>query len=321
MKYIIILLLVTGECYSQSTGGGFPPAANPMSGGSTGQKFMKNSNANNDWAWSTDFGSSSIITVGTIGTGVWQGTLIGSTYGGTGINNAGRTLTINTNSGTINFSGASKTLTVPLDASVSGTNTGDQTTVSGNAGTATALATPRAIYGNNFDGSAALTQIIGSGFGGTGNGFTKFSGAASTEKTYTLPNANATITSRVATAQIASTASATSTTTLFTPPADGFYRVAIYLKITTTGTSPVAGPVTITYTDALGSVAQSHVMLLQSVTGTVVTTTVNNSTTTGTVNGSMVIYAKASVAIQYAIAVSGTFGAGRYQAYLTCEAL
>jgi len=46
-------------------------------------------------------------------------------------------LTITTNAGTIAFSGASKTLTVPLDASVSGTNTGDQTSVSGNAGTVT----------------------------------------------------------------------------------------------------------------------------------------------------------------------------------------
>ena len=74
-----------------------------------------------------------------------------------------------------------------------GTNTGDQTSVSGNAGTATALQTARAIYGNNFDGTAALTQIIASTYGGTGNGFTKFSGPASTEKTFTLPNSNATL--------------------------------------------------------------------------------------------------------------------------------
>jgi hypothetical protein len=65
--------------------------------------------------------------------------------------------------------------------------------LTGNATTATTLQTPRAIYGNNFDGSAALTQIIASTYGGTGNGFTKFSGATTTEKTYTLPNANATI--------------------------------------------------------------------------------------------------------------------------------
>jgi hypothetical protein len=55
------------------------------------------------------------------------------------------------------------------------------------------LTTPRAIYGNNFDGSAALTQIIASTYGGTGNGFSKFSGPATSEKTFTLPNSNATL--------------------------------------------------------------------------------------------------------------------------------
>jgi hypothetical protein len=55
------------------------------------------------------------------------------------------------------------------------------------------LATARAIYGNNFDGSAALTQVIASTYGGTGNGFTKFSGPTTAEKTFTLPDASATI--------------------------------------------------------------------------------------------------------------------------------
>ena len=60
-------------------------------------------------------------------------------------------------------------------------------------GSAATLTTARAIYGNNFDGSAALTQIIASTYGGTGNGFTKFTGPATAEKTFTLPNASATI--------------------------------------------------------------------------------------------------------------------------------
>lgn len=38
--------------------------------------------------------TSSLTAVGTIGTGVWQGTLIGSTYGGTGVNNGSATLTM-----------------------------------------------------------------------------------------------------------------------------------------------------------------------------------------------------------------------------------
>jgi len=65
--------------------------------------------------------------------------------------------------------------------------------LTGNASTATTLATARAIYGNNFDGSAALTQVIASTYGGTGNGFTKFSGPTTAERTFTLPDATATI--------------------------------------------------------------------------------------------------------------------------------
>jgi len=99
-------------------------------------------------------------------------------------------LKINDVDRTIDLSG---NLTVSSAATISGTNTGDQTNITGNAGTATTLQTARSIYGNSFDGSAALSQIIASTFGGTGNGFTKFTGATSTEKTYALPNANATI--------------------------------------------------------------------------------------------------------------------------------
>jgi hypothetical protein len=74
----------------------------------------------------------------------------------------------------------------------SGTNT-FPTFNQNTTGSAATLTTPRGIYGNNFDGSAALTQVIASTYGGTGNGFTKFSGPATTEKTFTLPNASAAI--------------------------------------------------------------------------------------------------------------------------------
>jgi hypothetical protein len=60
-------------------------------------------------------------------------------------------------------------------------------------GSAATLTTARAIYGNNFDGTASLTQVIASTFGGTGNGFTKFTGPTTTERTFTLPDADATI--------------------------------------------------------------------------------------------------------------------------------
>ncbi len=60
-------------------------------------------------------------------------------------------------------------------------------------GSAATLTTSRSIYGNNFNGSADLTQVIASTFGGTGNGFTKFTGPATSEKTFTLPDASGTI--------------------------------------------------------------------------------------------------------------------------------
>lgn len=102
-----------------------------------------------------------------------------------------------TGSGALVF-GTSPSFTTPLLGTPTSGNfsTGSFTWPTFNqntSGSAATLTTPRAIYGNNFDGSAALTQIIASTYGGTGNGFTKFSGPASTEKTFTLPNASATV--------------------------------------------------------------------------------------------------------------------------------
>jgi len=125
----------------------------------------------------------------------------------------------------------------------------------------------------------------------------------------------------VAEANLPPQVAAKATTPLLTPSTTGFFRVSIALKLTTVGTSPVIGPVTITYTDGDGSVAQSIVMLLQSVTGTAVTTTVNNTTTTSNVNGSCQIFAKSGVAISYAIAQSGTIGSGQWTAHIRVEAL
>ena len=48
-------------------------------------------------------GSSSLVTVGTIATGVWNGTLISPTYGGTGVNNGSATITLG---GNVTFTGA-----------------------------------------------------------------------------------------------------------------------------------------------------------------------------------------------------------------------
>lgn len=56
-------------------------------------------------------GQSSITTLGTIATGVWQGTVVGPTYGGTGVNNGSNTLTLAGTLATIGGFASSFTMT------------------------------------------------------------------------------------------------------------------------------------------------------------------------------------------------------------------
>ncbi len=141
--------------------------------------------------------SSSLTSVGTIATGVWSGTAIadgkiasaltGKTYNGL-------TLTALSTGFTIAGGTTSKTLTVPLDASVSGTNTGDQTTISGNAATATALQTARNINGVSFDGTADITVAAAAG---TLTGATLASGVLASSLTSVGTLASLTVTATI----------------------------------------------------------------------------------------------------------------------------
>lgn len=82
--------------------------------------------------------------------------LTGKTYNGLTLTSAAVGFTIA--GGT-----SARTLTVGGNASVSGTNTGDQTSVTGNAGTATALQNARLINGVSFDGTANITVTAAAG--------------------------------------------------------------------------------------------------------------------------------------------------------------
>ena len=73
-------------------------------------------------------GQSSITTLGTISTGVWQGTVIGSTYGGTGVNNGSSTITLG---GNLTTSGAfASTFTMTNTTSVTFPTSGTLATTS-----------------------------------------------------------------------------------------------------------------------------------------------------------------------------------------------
>lgn len=61
------------------------------------------------------------------------------------------------------FDGVSGKLIKDSGLTLSGSNTGDQTTISGNAGTATTLQNTRTIWGQNFNGSANVTGTLALG--------------------------------------------------------------------------------------------------------------------------------------------------------------
>ena len=166
------------------------------SGGFTVVILVDNSTAAGTWdrhdltpanvSWSTNtFDYSGSITSAT-----WNGTTVALNRGGTGQTTAQAAM--NSFAGAVtsgSYLRGNGTNVVMSTIQVTDVPTLNQNTT----GSAATLTTARAIYGNNFDGSAALTQIIASTYGGTGNGFTKFSGATTTEKTYTLPDATTTI--------------------------------------------------------------------------------------------------------------------------------
>lgn len=117
-------------------------------------------------------GQSSITTLGTIATGTWQSTVIGSTYGGTGVNNGANTITLGGNvltagaltlagafPATFNFS-ASTNVTFPISGTLS-TTTGTVTSVSGttNRITSTGGATPVIDISASYVGQTSITTL------------------------------------------------------------------------------------------------------------------------------------------------------------------
>lgn len=177
--------------------------------------------------------------------------------------------------------------------------TGGNGNTAGNGGSINL--TPGSKAGGGTDGAVNISKLIGqyNGISTVGNG---------------VPAEYATVDLTGQTAPIAAT-------TLYAPTISGLFRVSAYLKITTTGTSPVLGPVTITFTDATDSVAQSVVMSQQLQTGATSNTGNNGNTTGSVLTGSLIVNAKAATNIQYAVAFTGTIGAAQYEVHLKLEAL
>jgi len=177
-------------------------------------------------------------------------------------------------------------------------------------GSAATLTTPRAIYGNNFDGSAALTQIIASTYGGTGNGFTKFTGATTAERTYTLPDASSTIVvqggalgtpSSGTVTNLTGTASININGTVgaTTPAAGAFTSVTASTTLGVTGTTTLTGVATLTANPVLSAGTANGVTYLNGskslTSGSAITFDGTNFATTGTATATKLIPTGTSV--------------------------
>ena len=91
-------------------------------------------------------GQSSITTLGTIGTGIWQGTVVAGQYGGTGVANTGKTITLG---GNLITSGAfNSTFTMTGATSVTFPTSGTLATTSG-------ASIPAVVQGDLLYGSAS----------------------------------------------------------------------------------------------------------------------------------------------------------------------
>lgn len=118
-------------------------------GGTADQVLKKSSNVDFDTEWSTNTATGTVTSVSvTTANGV-----SGSVVNPTSTPAIALTLGAITPTSVV----ASGTVT---GSNLSGTNTGDQTSVTGNAGTATALQTARTINGTSFNGTANITVTV-----------------------------------------------------------------------------------------------------------------------------------------------------------------
>lgn len=140
-----------------------------------------------DFVDATDYIAGNFAVGGNVTGGTWQGSVINPTYGGTGVNNATRTLTINTNGGTLDFTGASTVMTLP---STSQTLAG-----LGLAQTFTAAQTFRAANSVRVEAAATQDAVVLAGrAGGTGSfAVTLTPTTLTASRTITLPDASVTI--------------------------------------------------------------------------------------------------------------------------------
>jgi len=129
---------------------------------------------------STYVGQSSITTLGTIGTGTWQGTVIAGEYGGTGVNNSGKTITLG---GNLTTSGAhTTTLTTTGNTNVTLPTTGTLATLAGTESLSNKTITSSSFSGTTLAASGAVTFTSATDASALGTAAVVLSGGLSVAK-------------------------------------------------------------------------------------------------------------------------------------------
>lgn len=168
------LVITSDELQVNSTiaGNGLSFAAGVLTVGGTADRITVSADAIDIAA--TYVGQSSITTLGTIATGTWQGTIISPTYGGTGINNGSKTITLG---GNLETSGAhNTTFTTTANTIVTLPTTGTLATLAGSE-SLTNKSIDASNIGATTRGTGAFTTL-------TSNGSTTFT-AGTASSSYT----------------------------------------------------------------------------------------------------------------------------------------
>ena len=130
--------------------------------------------------------NSSITTLGTIGTGTWQGSIVGATYGGTGVNNGSYTITLGgsvTTAGAFTTAGAyALTLTTTGATNVTLPTTGTLATLAGSESLSNKTITSSSFSGTTISASGLITLTNTTDAGPLGTAAVVLSGGLSVAK-------------------------------------------------------------------------------------------------------------------------------------------